>query len=240
MRQRVCEQQVTGSGYFHNRNGNSGGSMNSVMKQIREVGVLPLMTVNDPEDAVKVGEALLKGGLPVAEVTFRTEAAEKAIELMAKELPELLLGAGTVLSTGQASQARDAGAKFCVSPGFNPSVVSHCHAMEFPIAPGVCTPTDIEAAMEHGLTILKFFPAGPMGGLKLLKAVAAPYGSISFIPTGGISADNLGEYLSFDKVIACGGSWIAPKDLIAEGKFNEITERAKEALAIAEASRDND
>jgi len=213
--------------------------MNSVMKQISEVGVLPLMTVNDPRDAVKVGEALLEGGLPVAEVTFRTEAAEAAIKLMAEELPEMLLGAGTVLSTEQADKARNAGAKFCVSPGFNPSVVSHCKAMQFPIAPGVCTPTDIEAAMEHGLDILKFFPAGPIGGLKLLKAISAPYGNIRFIPTGGISADNLSEYLGFNKVIACGGSWIAPNDLIAAGKFNEITTRARDALEIAKAARKN-
>lgn len=211
--------------------------MNSVMKKIREVGVLPLMTVNNPEDAVKTGEALLKGGLPLAEVTFRTEAAAAAIALMAEKLPDLLLGAGTVLTTDQADSAKKAGAEFCVSPGFNPSVVSHCKAMEFPIAPGVCTPTDIEAAMEYGLEILKFFPAGPIGGLKMLKAVSAPYGNLRFIPTGGVNAGNLAEYLSFDKVIACGGSWIAPKDLIQAGKFDEITERAREAAGIAEAAR---
>ncbi len=213
--------------------------MNSVMQQISELGVLPLMTVNDPADAVKVGEALLKAELPLAEVTFRTDAAAAAIAMMAKELPELLLGAGTVLSTEQADKARDAGAKFCVSPGFNPSVVSHCNAMEFPIAPGVCTPTDIEAAMEHGLNILKFFPAEAMGGLKTLKAISAPYGSIRFIPTGGVNEQNLPEYLRFDKVIACGGSWIAPKDLIEGGKFDEITSRAKDALAIARSARND-
>jgi len=207
------------------------------MKQLFDAGVLPLMTVNDPKDAVKVGEALLEGGLPIAEVTFRTDAAEAAIKLMAKELPEMLLGAGTVLTTEQADKARDAGAKFCVSPGFNPSVVSHCNAMAFPIAPGVCTPTDIEAAMEHGLTILKFFPAEAMGGLKTLKAIAAPYGSIRFIPTGGVNADNLPAYLGFNKVLACGGSWLAPNDLIEDGKFDEIRKRAQEAAAIAKAAR---
>lgn len=213
--------------------------MNSAMKQLGEAGVLPLMTVNDPTDAVKVGEALLTGGLPVAEVTFRTDAAEDAIRLMAKELPELLLGAGTILTTQQADRARDAGAKFCVSPGFNPSVVSHCNAMGFPIAPGVCTPTDIEAAMEHGLTVLKFFPAEAMGGLKTLKAIAAPYSSIRFIPTGGVNAASLPGYLGFKKVLACGGSWLAPNELIDAGKFDEIARLATEAVAIVRAARQN-
>ena len=195
------------------------------------------MTINNPEDAPKIGEALLKGGLPVAEVTFRTEAAEKAISLLAKEIPDLFLGAGTVLKTEQADKALNAGAKFCVSPGLNPKVVQHCQKIGLPIAPGVCTPSDIERGLELGLDVMKFFPMETMGGLPNLKAVSAPYSMVKFIATGGIRAATLGEYLAFDRVLACGGSWIASKDLIAEGNFDEIAKRAGEAVEIARAAR---
>lgn len=211
--------------------------MNEAMKKIGELGVLPLMTVNSPDDALRTGEALLKGGLPAAEVTFRTAAAEKSIAALTKAMPELFVGAGTVLTTEQADRAAGAGAKFAVSPGLNPKVVQYCRKIGLPMAPGICTPTDIEAAMELGLEILKFFPAEAMGGLKTLKAISAPYGNIIFMPTGGINAENLTEYLRFKKVLACGGTWIAPNELIDGKKFDEIARRAGEAVKIAAAAR---
>jgi len=211
--------------------------MNEAMKKIGELGVLPLMTINDPQDALRTGEALLKGGLPAAEVTFRTEAAEKSIAALTKTLPELFVGAGTVLTAEQADRAAGAGAKFAVSPGLNPKIVLHCTKIGLPMAPGICTPTDIEAAMELGLEVLKFFPAEAMGGLKTLKAISAPYGKIIFIPTGGINAANLPEYLRYKQILACGGTWIAPNDLIEEKKFDEIARRAKEAVEIAGTAR---
>lgn len=211
--------------------------MNDAMKKIGELGVLPLITVNDPDDALRIGEAFLKGGLPAAEVTFRTAAAEKSIAALTKEMPEIFVGAGTVLTTEQADRAAGAGAKFAVSPGLNPKVVSHCLKTGLPIAPGICTPTDIEAAMELGLNVLKFFPAEAMGGLKTLKAVSAPYGNIIFIPTGGVNAENLPEYLRFKKVLACGGTWIAPNDLIEAKKYDEIARLARAAVEIAASAR---
>lgn len=211
--------------------------MSNIIMKVAETGLVPLITIDRPEDALRIGEALLEGGLPVAEVTFRTDAAEKAIALLSRELPELTLGAGTVLRTEQADRAANAGARFCVSPGCNPKVIAHCIRIGLPIAPGVCTPSDIEAALEFNLDVLKFFPAETMGGLKNLKAVSAPYGKVKFIPTGGISAKNLPEYLSFDRVIACGGSWIAPGDLIAAGNFSQITTLAREAVQIVKSAR---
>jgi 2-dehydro-3-deoxyphosphogluconate aldolase/(4S)-4-hydroxy-2-oxoglutarate aldolase len=211
--------------------------VHDIMTKLATIGLMPIMTIDDPDDAVKIGEALLKGGLPVAEVTFRTDAAEEAISRLAQEFPEILLGAGTVLTTEQADKASNAGASFCVAPGLNPKVVAHCLDMGFPIAPGICTPSGIDAAMEFGLDVVKFFPMETMGGLPNLKAVAAPYGDMRFIATGGIRTDKLAAYLSFDKVLACGGGWIAPRDLIAEGNFAEIENRAKEAVAIAKAAK---
>lgn len=211
--------------------------MIDIMIRLGKVGVMPVMIINNAKDALKVGEALLQGGLPVAEVTFRTDAAEKAISLLSKEFPELLVGAGTVLKSEQADRAAGAGAAFCVSPGLNPKVVAHCLDIGLPIAPGVCTPSGIDEAMEFGLDVVKFFPMETMGGLPNLKAVSAPYGNMHFIPTGGIKAGALAAYLKFDKVLACGGSWIAPQNLIADGKFEEIARLAKEAVAIVKDAR---
>ncbi len=164
-------------------------------------------------------------------MTFRTAAAEEAIKTLTAELPELLVGAGTVLTVENVKKAVGAGAKFIVAPGFNPKVVDYCVENDIPITPGINSPTQIEMALERGLTVLKFFPAEASGGLPLLKAMAAPYGGVSFIPTGGINRNNLNTYLSFNKVHACGGSWMVKADLISSGKFDEITRLTKEAVA---------
>jgi 2-dehydro-3-deoxyphosphogluconate aldolase / (4S)-4-hydroxy-2-oxoglutarate aldolase len=174
---------------------------------------------------------LKAGGLPVAEITFRTDAAEEAIRRISNEVPDILLGAGTVLTTEQAEKAIKAGAKFIVSPGLNPEVVTYCLDRDIPIAPGVSNPTDIEAAFKLGLKVLKFFPAEAFGGLKTLKAMSAPYGMMRFIPTGGINSKNLNKYLAFDKVLACGGSWMVGADLISAENFDKITALTKDAVA---------
>lgn len=206
--------------------------MSEVLNQIEKVGVVPVVALERAEDAKPLAEALLAGGLPVAEVTFRTSAAVEAMKAMA-EYPELLVGAGTVLTTDTAKQAADAGAKFLVAPGFNPKVVTWAKEHGLPMTPGVATPTEIEQALDHGITTVKFFPAEAVGGLKALKAMAAPYGMMRFMPTGGIGPGNLGEYLSFEKVIACGGSWMVDKKLIAAGDFEQVTELAREAVDLA-------
>ena len=204
--------------------------MNNVLTKIGELGLVPVVKIEDAKDAVSLGKALLEGGLPVAEITFRTAAAEEAIKTLTTELPNLLVGAGTVLTVENVKKAVGAGAKFIVAPGFNPKVVDYCVENNIPVTPGINSPTQIEMALERGLTVLKFFPAEASGGLPLLKAMAAPYGGVSFIPTGGINKDNLNTYLSFDKVHACGGSWMVKANLISSGKFDEITRLVKEAL----------
>ena len=183
-----------------------------------------------------MAEALVAGGLPIAEVTFRTAAAAESIAIMAKR-GDLLVGAGTVLNVDTVKKAVDCGAKFIVSPGFNPKVVSYCVAHEIPITPGTSSATDIEAALDHGLTTVKFFPAEAIGGLKLLKALSAPYGMMSFMPTGGITPENVTEYLKFPKVLACGGSWMVTKELLAGKQFQKIAELSKQAVASAKAAR---
>jgi 2-dehydro-3-deoxyphosphogluconate aldolase / (4S)-4-hydroxy-2-oxoglutarate aldolase len=204
--------------------------MDDMLKKINELGIVPVVKIENADDAVPLGKALLEGDLPVAEITFRTDAAEQAIKNLTKELPEVLVGAGTVLTIDQAKRATGAGAKFIVSPGFNPKVVDYCVSNNIPVTPGVNSPTQIEMALEHGLKVVKYFPAETSGGLKMLKSMSAPYGDMKFIPTGGINADNLLSYLSFNKVLACGGSWMVKADLISAGKFDEITEKTKEAM----------
>jgi 2-dehydro-3-deoxyphosphogluconate aldolase / (4S)-4-hydroxy-2-oxoglutarate aldolase len=203
------------------------------VQSLRQIRIVPVIVIDDPDAAVPLAAALIEGGLPCAEVTFRTAAGIESLRRIAAEFPEMLVGAGTVLSPQQAAAARVAGAKFVVSPGSNPRVVDHCLEHGIPIYPGVCTPTEVEAALEKGLRLAKFFPAGPMGGVAFLKALCGPYPMMEFMPTGGINAGNVGEYLAFPKVVACGGSWMAPTEWIRERQFERIrqeTERAVQAV----------
>ncbi len=204
--------------------------MNEILKKISLIGIVPVVKINDAEKAVPLAKALSDGGIPTAEITFRTEQAEEAIARITKEVPDMLVGAGTVLTTEQADRAINAGAKFIVSPGLNPRVVEHCIKKGVPITPGCSNPSDIEQAIEFGLDVVKFFPAEALGGVKMLKALSGPYGNISFMPTGGIDANNIKDYLSFSKVIACGGSWMVPENLIKQGNFEKITILAREAI----------
>ena len=204
--------------------------MNEILEKISKIKIVPVVALDRAEDAIPLGEALVKGGIPCAEVTFRTAAAEEAIRLMTKEFPEMLIGAGTVLKTEQVDRAVAAGAKFIVAPGLNPKTVGYCVERNIPIVPGCANPSDIEAALEFDLEVVKFFPAEALGGLKLIKAMAAPYGNVKFMPTGGINADNICSYLEFNKVIACGGSWMVDKKLVAAGRFDEIERLCKEAV----------
>ena len=206
--------------------------MNDILKQIGDFGIVPVVVVDDAADAVPLCKALMEGGLAVAEITFRTAAAEEAIKRVATELPSILVGAGTVLNIENAKRAIAAGAKFIVSPGFSTDVVKFCIEQGVPITPGCSNPTDIGLAVAMGLEVVKFFPAEAMGGIKTLKAIAAPYGMVKFIPTGGIDASNLNEYLSFNKVHACGGSWMVKADLIKAGNFAEIARLTREAMGV--------
>lgn len=206
--------------------------MKSIQEMLEEMGIIPVIKIEDAKNAVPLAKALIAGGLPAAEVTFRTAAAERAIKNITGECPDILVGAGTVLTTDQAQRALDAGAKFIVSPGFNPKVVDFCLAKNVTVTPGISTPTELEAALGKGLNVFKFFPAESLGGLKMLKSMSAPYGGVKFIPTGGVNAENLLPYLKFNKVLACGGSWMVKADMIAARKFEEITKLVKEALAI--------
>lgn len=206
--------------------------MSDILTQIGNIGVVPVIKIDDAKDAVPLAKALLAGDLPVAEVTFRTAAAEESIRRITKEVPGMLVGAGTVLTVEQVKKATAAGAKFIVSPGFNPKVVEYCVKENIPVTPGINNPTGIEQALEFGLKVLKFFPAENSGGLAMLKAMAAPYTEVSFIPTGGINQSNVTSYLSWNKIWAVGGSWMVPSDAISAGKFEEITRMASEAVAL--------
>ena len=204
--------------------------MNAILKKIGALRLVPVVKIENSQDAVPLGQALLAAGLPIAEITFRTAAAESAIRALTAKLPELLVGAGTVLSVDQVKSAVDAGARFMVAPGFNPTVVDYCLEHNICVVPGVNNPSQIERALERKLEVVKFFPAEASGGLLFLKAVAAPYGDILFLPTGGINLQNLLTYLSFPRVIACGGSWMVEADLISAGNFTEIEKRSREAV----------
>ena len=203
-----------------------------VLDKISLAGLVPVIKVEKAEDAVPLCRALAEGGLPVAEITFRTAAAPEAIRRVAAELPDVILGAGTVLTIEQAKQAVDAGATYIVSPGLNPKVVKWCVDNDIPVLPGCANPSDIEQAIELGLDTVKFFPAEALGGLKLIKAMAAPYGNIKFVPTGGINEKNALDYLAFNKVAAIGGSWMVPTDAIAAGDWNRIRELAASAVNL--------
>ena len=211
--------------------------MNELYHQIKETGIIPVVVLDDAKDALPLAEALTEGGLPCAEVTFRTAAAAESIRLMTQHYPEMLVGAGTVLTTEQVDQAIEAGAKFIVSPGLNPRIVKYCISKNIPMIPGCSTPSDMEQALELGLNVVKFFPAEPSGGLKYIKAVAAPYTSLSFMPTGGISPANVSEYLAYDRILACGGSWMVKGALVKEGNFTEIQRLTAEAAALVKTAR---
>ena len=211
--------------------------MNDTLKEIGHTGIVPVVVLNKVADAVPLADALIKGGLPCAEVTFRTDAAEESIREIAKKFPEMFVGAGTVLTTEQVDRAIGAGAKFIVSPGFNPKVVEYCIKNNYPICPGIMTPTELEMALGFGLDVVKFFPAENAGGLKMIKAMAAPYTMMKFMPTGGINATNVRDYLACDKILACGGSWMVKGDLISAGKFDEIQKLTAEAAAIVKKIR---
>jgi 2-dehydro-3-deoxyphosphogluconate aldolase/(4S)-4-hydroxy-2-oxoglutarate aldolase len=211
--------------------------MTDLLEKLGRLGVVPVVKIERAEDAIELGRALLAGGLPCAEITFRTAAAEEAIRRISSNLPEVIVGAGTVLSVDQASKAVSAGARFIVSPGFNQKVVDWCLQNEIPVTPGVVTPTEIDMALDRGLNILKFFPAEAIGGIAVLKAISAPYGGVKFIPTGGINQNNLADYLALPSVHCCGGSWLVKANLISAGKFDEITHLAREAMSVVRRVR---
>lgn len=211
--------------------------MNEIMKEIGRIGIVPVVAIDDAADAIPLGQALLDGGLPCAEITFRTAAAADAIKAMSDAFPDMIVGAGTVLTVEQAEQAKAAGVKFIVTPGFDDAVVDWCLANDMPITPGVMTPTDINRALSKGLKLLKFFPAEAAGGTKSLKAIGGPYVGIKFIPTGGINANNLPDYLGLPMVHACGGSFMVKKQMIADGQFAEISEMAQAAVEIVQSAR---
>ena len=211
--------------------------MNDTLKKIGAMGIVPVVVLNKVSDAEPLGAALVAGGLACAEVTFRTDAAEESIRAIAKKFPDMLVGAGTVLTVEQVDRAIGAGAKFIVSPGFNPKVVEYCIKKDFPVCPGIMTPTELEIALGFGLDVVKFFPAENAGGLKMIKAMSAPYTMMKFMPTGGINATNVREYLACDKILACGGSWMVKGDLINAGDFAQIEKLTREAAEIVASLR---
>jgi 2-dehydro-3-deoxyphosphogluconate aldolase/(4S)-4-hydroxy-2-oxoglutarate aldolase len=208
-----------------------------VLAELGTIGVVPVVTIDEPGRAAALGAALVAGGLPCAEITFRTPAAAAAIQAMSDAHPELLVGAGTIATVEQADAAVAAGARFVVAPGFDETVVDWCRANDVPIAPGVMTPTEINMAIRRGLRLLKFFPAEAAGGVAALTAIAAAYPDVRFVPTGGIDAANLADYLRLPTVAACGGSWVAPRAAIADGDFARIERLAADAAAIVRATR---
>ena len=211
--------------------------MNEVLEKIHELGIVPVVVLNDAKDAAPLAKALCDGGLPCAEVTFRTEAAEESIRIMTEQFPEMLVGAGTVLTKDQVDRAVSAGAKFIVSPGLNPEIVKYCVDKGILITPGCANPSDVEQALTYGLDVVKFFPAEPAGGLKMIKAMAAPYVGVKFMPTGGINQNNVREYLAYDIILACGGSWMVQGELVDAGEFDKIEELTREAVEIVKESR---
>ena len=207
-----------------------GEKVMNVMKKVEELKLVPVVKLDRAEDAKPLAAALCEGGLPIAEVTFRTEAAEESIRIMKKEFPQMLVGAGTVVNVEQAKKAVDAGAEFIVSPGMNRQVIEYAQEKGIPVLPGVCTPTEVMMAMEYNLPVVKFFPAKQYGGLDTIKALAAPFPSVKFMPTGGINENNVNDYLAFDKIVACGGSWMVKDSYINNNQFDKIVELTKKAV----------
>lgn len=204
--------------------------MNEILKKIEEVRIVPVVVLEDAKDAAPLANALCEGGLACAEVTFRTDEAAEVIKEMKKARPDMLVGAGTVLTKEQVDQAVDAGAQFIVSPGLNPEIVEYCVNKNLTIIPGCANPSDVEQALKYHLEVVKFFPAEALGGLKLIKAMSAPYKNVKFMPTGGINPKNVKEYLDFKAIIACGGTWMVPKDAVENKEFDKIEKLTKEAV----------
>ncbi|MDR2807682.1 MAG: bifunctional 4-hydroxy-2-oxoglutarate aldolase/2-dehydro-3-deoxy-phosphogluconate aldolase [Spirochaetaceae bacterium] len=204
--------------------------MSVIFEKLERLGLVPVIKIDDPDKAVPLAKALQDGSLPCAEITFRTKAGEESIKRITQALPDILVGAGTVLTQAQVDAALAAGAQFIVSPGFNPKVVAYCLEKKVPVIPGCANPSDIEAAIEHGLSVVKFFPAEQAGGLPYIKALAGPYSGIKFVPTGGIGANNVASYISYNRILACGGSWMVPPDALNAGDFDKITRLCREAL----------
>ena len=211
--------------------------MNPILEQLSKFGVVPVVVLNDAKDAEPLAKALCDGGLPCAEVTFRTAAVEESIRTMTEKYPEMLVGAGTVLTTEQVDRAVAAGAKFIVSPGFDPEIVDYCLEKEILVLPGCVTPSEVAQGVKRGLKVLKFFPAEQYGGVATIKAMAAAYVGIQFMPTGGINPKNVKDYLACDKIFACGGSWMVKGDMIEAGEFDKIEALTKEAVAIIKEVR---
>lgn len=211
--------------------------MSTIKEKIAEFGVVPVVVLEDEKDAKPLADALVKGGLPCAEVTFRTDAAEESIRIMTKEYPDMLVGAGTVLTIDQVNKAVNAGAKFIVSPGFDTEIVDYCMKNEIPVFPGCITPSEVAQAVKRGLDVVKFFPAEQFGGVEAIKALSAPYTTIKFMPTGGVNARNLKDYLSCDKIVCCGGSWMVKGDLVKAGDFEKIRELTAEAAELVKSIR---
>ncbi len=208
----------------------------AIVARFRALRLVPVLVIDEPDDAAPLAAALAEGGLPLAEVTFRTASASECIARIAGEHPDVVLGAGTVLAPADAQRAVDVGARFIVSPGFAPAVVDWCLGHGVPVFPGVCTPTEVEMARAKGLSTLKFFPAQAAGGTEYLKAIAGPYADVQFVPTGGVNAGNVASYLALKNVVACGGSWMAPREWIREGRFDRIREETREAVAAVAAA----
>lgn len=211
--------------------------MNPILEQLSSYGVVPVVVLNDVKDAAPLADALCAGGLPCAEVTFRTAAAEESIRTMTTNHPEMLVGAGTVLTTDQVDRAVAAGAKFIVSPGFDPEIVDYCLEKGIVVTPGTITPSEVAQGVKRGLEVIKFFPAEQFGGVATIKAMGAAYTNIKFMPTGGINAKNIKNYLECDKIVACGGSWMVKGDMIAAGEFDKIREMTAEAVQIVKDIR---
>ena len=204
--------------------------MFDIVQSLSRIGLVPVIKIEDPEQAVPLAKALCEGGLPCAEITFRTAQAAEAIRRITEAFPEMIVGAGTVLTTEQVDAAVEAGSAFIVSPGLNPRIVSYCLSKNIPVVPGTSSPSDMEQALELGLDTVKFFPAEASGGLKAIKAMAAPYTTLSFMPTGGINASNVTEYLSFPRILCCGGSWMVPDSLLKAADFEGIRKLTEQAV----------
>jgi len=211
--------------------------MSDILEQLSAYGVVPVVVLNRVEDAKPLAEALCRGGLKCAEVTFRTAAAEESIKIMSDCFPDMLVGAGTVLTIDQVDRAVAAGAKFIVSPGFDPEIVDYCISKNIAVVPGCITPSEVAQGVKRGLKILKFFPAEQAGGVAMIKAMAAPYTMVKFMPTGGINAKNLADYLGSDKITACGGSWMVKADLIDNGQYDKIEAMTREAVELVKEIR---
>lgn len=211
--------------------------MNEILNQLEKCMIVPVVVLNDAKDAKPLGEALCQGGLQCAEVTFRTDAAEESIRIMSENFPDMLVGAGTVLTTEQVDRAVNAGAKFIVSPGFDEEIVDYCLEKGVVVLPGCVTPSEVAKAVKRGLEVIKFFPAEQAGGLSMIKAMAAPYTMVKFMPTGGINPENVGDYLRFDKIFACGGSWMVKSSLVENQEFDKIRQLSEDAVKLANSIR---